>query len=477
MSTARILILARLFFRYFTRKALSVGVLRCRLARTLLSLSAVAGVTLLSAVAASVFHDMIPGKRELFLVMQVSTAGVVFWTFVVFIFVKILFVKSDQLMRYTMLLPVSHRERSAALTLYEFSMVALSVGVLFLPLAIACLTRLGAEAIPAMVTGIFMTAVSAYLVLSVLHNLVALALEAFGGSRLVHIVTLSLMAALTLWYNGASLTLIRDITGDYLQGSVGFHLVNLFPFLSEQAGWPMAAAAFLTLSAVLTILAAFTSPRIFPLPRRFIRVPVPFAGRSLWPMVAALTRRSEWWIAVGVAYVCSILLWLEGDTAFAYSALILLSQGVYVHSAASRLRLMPGYTRSAGKEVAYMLIGQAIVVAIHALPISLLATVRPDALDDLRTVGLALLSGVILTTLIAIVFVAENDSPLVVFTGYAVCTGTLVSIGAMVGVLQVPGPWLWFAAACTQVLAVVYSVAGMKQIMRWKRHEAAVPGS
>jgi hypothetical protein len=273
------------------------------------------------------------------------------------------------------------------------------------------------------------------------------------------------------------LTLIRDIAGDYLQGGVGFHLVNLFPFLSERVGWPVAAAAFLTLGTVLTILAAFTSPRTFPLPRRFVRVPLPFAGRPLWPTVAALARRSEWWIAVGVAYVCTIMLWLDGGTAFVYSALILLSQGVYVHAAASRLRLMPGYTRSAGTEVAHMLIGQAIVVAVHALPISLLAVVRPDALGDLRTVGLALLSGIILTTLTAIVFVAENDSPLVVFTGYAVCTGTLVSIGAMVGLLQVPGPWLWFAAASAQVLAVVYSVAGMKQIMRRRRHEAAVPGA
>ncbi|MGN6405638.1 hypothetical protein [Sinomonas sp.] len=477
MSITRILIVAKLFFRYFTRKALSVGVLRSRLARSLLGLSAVAGVTLLSAVAASVFREMIPGKGELLLVMQVSTAGVVFWTFIAFIFVKILFVKSDQLVRYTLLLPVSHRERSAALRLYEFSMVGLSVGVLFLPIAIASLIRLGADAIPAMLTGIFMTAVSAYLLLSVLHNLVALALEAFGGSRLVHTVTLSLMAAATLWYNGASWTLIRDITGDYLQGGVGFHLVNLFPFLGERVGWPLATAAFLALAAVLTVLAACTSPRTFPLPRRFVRVPVPFAGRSLWPIVAALTRRSEWWIAVGVAYVGAIMLWLDGGAAFVYSALILLSQGVYVHAAASRLRLMPGYRRSAGKEVAHMLSGQAIVVAVCALPIFLLAAVRPGALGELRPVGLALVSGVILTTLIAIVFVAENDSPLVVFTGYAICIGTLVSVGAMVGLLQVPGPWLWCAAGCAQVLAIVYSVAGMKQIMRRKRHEAAVPGA
>jgi hypothetical protein len=475
VNGAKILVVAKLFFLYFARKSLSAGILRSRLARILLGLSGVAGTTLLSAVATSVFQDMIPGKRELFLVMQVSTAAVVFWTFIVFLFVKVLFVKSDQLVRYTMLLPVSHRERSAALALYEFSMVGLSVGVLFLPIAIASLMKLGPEAVPSMLTGIFMTTVSTYLALSVLHNLVALALETFGGSWLVHITTLSLMAAVTLWYNGASLTLIRNMGSDYLQGSVGFHGVNLFPFLEEHAGWPLAATAFLALCAVLTILAALTSPSTFPLRRRFVQVPVPFPGLPLWPVVTALTRRSEWWIAVAVAYICAIMLWLDGGKTFAYSALILLSQGVYVHAAANRLRLMPGYRRSAHNEVAHMLVGQTIVVAVHAIPISLLTAVRPQALDDLRTVGIAMVSGVILTTLIAIVFVAENDSPLVVFTGYAVCIGTLVSIGAMVGLLQVPGPWLWFAAVCAQVLAIVYSVAGMKQIIRRKRHEAAVP--
>lgn len=475
MSGTKILIVAKLFVRYFARKVLSVGILKSRLARAMLGLSSVTGITLLSAIATSVFQDMIPGKRELFLVMQVSTAAVVFWTFIVFIFVKILFAKSDQLVRYTMLLPVSHRERSAALALYEFAMVGLSVGVLFLPIAIASLVKLGPEAIPSMLTGIFMTTVSAYLALSVLHNLVALSLEAFGRSRLVHVVTLSLMAVVTLWYNGASLTLIHDMSSDYLQGGVGFHLVNLFPFLSERVGWPVAAAAFLTLCAVLAVLAALTSPSAFPLVRRFLRVPVPFTAWPLWPMITAITRRSEWWIAVVVAYVCAIMLWLDGGTSFVFAALILLSQCIYIYAAANRLRLMPGYRRSASNEVAQMLVGQTIVVAVHAIPISLLTAVRPQALDDLRTVGIALVSGVILTTLIAIVFVAENDSPLVVFTGYAVCIGTLVSIGAMVGLLQVPGPWLWFAAACAQVLAVVYSVAGMKQIKRRKRLEAAVP--
>lgn len=474
MSGAKVVILSRLFFRYFVRKALSAGILRSRLARVLLGLSATAGVALLSAVATSVFREMIPGRREMMLVIQISTVTVVFWTFIAFLFVKILFLKSDDLVRYTLLLPVSHRERSAALAVYEFVMVGVSVGALFVPIAIASLVKLGLDAAPGLLTGIVMTSASAYLVLSVLYNILARAVEALGGTRLVHVVALSLMAAMTLWYNGATIALIREMSSDFLRGGGAFHVVNLFPFLQERTGWLVTAVAFLTLGAVLIVLAALTAPTTFPIRRRFVRASVPFLGLSVWPTVTALVRRSEFWIAVSVAYICAMMLWLDGSTAFVFAALILLSQGIYVYAVTNPLRLMPGYRRSAGSEVLHMLLGQMIVATTSAVPTFLLAALRPEALDDLRLVAIALASGVILTTLIAIVFVAENDSPLVVFTGYAICIGALVSIGAMVGLLQAPGPWLWFGAACSQILAVVYSVVGMKQIMSRKRYEAAV---
>ncbi|WP_422933940.1 hypothetical protein [Sinomonas sp. P47F7] len=475
MRAVNVFILARLFFRYFVRKALSTGVLRTRLARVLLGVGVLGGIVLLSAVATAAFREMLPGRRELFLVLQISTASVVFWTFISFVFVKVLFMKSDTLVRYTLLLPVSHRERSAALALYEFVMVGATVGGLFLPIAVASLVRLGPHAVEGLLTGIVMTAASGYLVLAVVYNVVARALEAFGGSRLTHIVSLSLMASMALWYNGTSIDLIRQMSTDYLRGRIEFHVVNLFPYLHERMSWLAAVSAFLALIAVTVTLAAVTSPTRFPLRRRFVGTAVPLRGTRLWPTVTALVRRSEWWVSVAVAYVLAAMLWLAGNTGFVYAAMIPVSQGIYVYAATNPLRLMPGYARSAGSEVWHMLAGQTIATAVPAVPIVLLAMARPDAWGSVRLLAMALVSSVILTTLIALVFVAENDSPLVVFTGYAVCFVAFASIAVMVGVLQIPGPWLWIGAACSQVLAVAYSVVGMKHLMRRRRHEAIVP--
>ena len=472
MNGSNVLIIARLFLHYFVRKSLSVGILRNRFARIVLGAGSLLGILLLGAVATAVFQEMIPGRRELVLVLHVSSVTVVFWTFIVFLFIKILFMKSDSLIRYTLVLPVSHRERSAALALYELVMVAGSIGALFLPISIASFVRLGLEAAPSLLSGIGMTAVSAYLVLSVAHNMIARTVEALGAARLVHVVTLSLVAGATLWYNGASMGLIQAMAGDYLAGKVAFRVVNLFPYLHETAGWLAAGSAFLALSAVLVILAMVSSPATFPIHRRFVKVPVPFSSLGLWPTAAALVRRSEWWIAVAVTYICAAMLWLGGGAAFVFAGVILVSQGIYVYAAVNPLRQMPGYRRSPGSEVGHMLLGQTIVAVVHAVPIAVFSILRPEALDSLRFMAIGLVSGAILTTLIAIVFVAENDSPLVVFAGYAICIAVLVSLAAMVGVLRLPSHWLWFGAACAHALAVVYSVVGMKHIMRSKRHEA-----
>ncbi|NUP74026.1 MAG: hypothetical protein HOQ07_05165, partial [Sinomonas sp.] len=445
--------------------------------RVLLAVGSLVGMARVGAVGTLAFRERRPGRRELILVLEISTATVVFWTFIAFIFVKVLFMKSDGLVRYTLLLPVSHRERSAALALYEFVMVGGIVAGLFLPVAIASLVRIGPDALASLLTAIVMTAASGYLVLTALFNMVARALEACGGARLIHIVVLSLMAALALWYNSASVGLIREMSSDYLRDGIEFHLVNLFPYLHERVGWAAAVAAFLGLSAVTITLATVTAPTRFPIHRLFVKVPVPLHGTPLWPTVTALIRRSEWWVSVAVAYILAVMLWLDGGTEFVFAAMIPLSQGIYVFAATNPLRLMPAYARSAGSEVVRMLLGQTIVTAIPAVPITLFILVRPEAWDSFRFAAITLVSGVILTTLIAIVFVAENDNPLVVFTGYAVCFVALASIAAMVGVLQVPGPWLWIGAACSQILAVGYSVVGMKHLVRRKRHEATVTRS
>lgn len=477
MSSANVLILARLFFRCFVRTALSAGFLRSRLVRVALGVGILLGILILTAVGSMALREMIPGRRELVFVLQVSTVAVVFWTFIVFVFVKVLFMKSDSLVRYTAVLPVSHRERSAALALFEFGMVVGAIGGLFLPLALASLLRLGPEVLPGLATAVAMTTVAAYLVLALVHNTMIRAAEAFGLRRSVYAITLSVMVAATFWYNSLSPGLLQSMSRDYLGGAMGFYGVNAFPFLDEKLGLIAATLIFVGISGLLLSLVLVSSPGTFPLRRRYVKVPVPFPTFPLWATTAAIVRRSEWWIAVVVASFCMAMLWMNGRPEFVFAPVALLSQGIYIYAATDRLRFMPGYSRTALSEVWNMILGQLLVTAAYMLPAAVLVVWRPEAVQDLLLAAVSVASGSVLTTLIAIVFVAENDSPLVVFSGYAICLAVFVSLVAMVGLLQIPTTWLWVGAGCANVLAVVYSVVGLKHITRRKRYEAAIPST
>ncbi|WP_138443192.1 hypothetical protein [Sinomonas susongensis] len=468
-------ILTKLFLRCFLRTALSAGFLRSRLARVLLAAGILLGLAVLTAIGSVVLRDMIPGRPELLFALHISTVPVVFWTLVVFVFVKVLFTKSDGLIRCTAILPVSHRERSAALALYELGMVVAGVVGLFLPLALASVARIGFEALPGLAASILLTAVAAYLVLSVLHNLMVRAAEAFGLKRLVYSLTLSSMVALTFWYNSASITLVRAMSRDYLGGGLGFYGVNGFPFLGEKLGLLGVVLVFLAWSVLFLLLALLTSPATIPLSRRFVKAFVPFRASPLWPTAVAIVRRSEWWIAVVVASFFALLLWVRGSTAFVLAPVALLSQGIYVYAVTDSLRRMPGYARGASVEVWRMVAGQLLVTVVFAVPVALLVFCRPQAFEGLLLAAVAISSGAILTTLIAVVIVAENDSPPVVFFGYALCLAVIVCLAAMVGLLQIATLWLWIGSVCANILAVVYSVAGVKNIMRRKRHEASIP--
>jgi hypothetical protein len=190
--------------------------------------------------------------------------------------------------------------------------------------------------------------------------------------------------------------------------------------------------------------------------------------------MVAIVRRGEWWVAVVIAFFCATILWAGGSEAFVFAPVALLSQGVYIYAVTEPLRRMPGYAKAATVEVLHMVEGQVLATLAYAIPIALLVIWRPEALGSLLLAAIAIASGAILTTLIAVVFVAENDSPLVVFFGYALCAALLVSLAAMVGLLQISTFWLWLGGICANGLAVVYSVAGLKNITRRKRHEKSI---
>lgn len=474
MRLAHVATLVRMFFVYFFRRVLSYGPLKnpgARLGLTALVIVTGAGMFL----GAYQFLEGLLKPDSLPLLARLSSVSTVFWTLVIFLFIKILFMKSDKLLQFTLQLPTGHRERTAALMVYEAGMVLSAITVLFLPLSSALLALLGLSSLPYLASGLAIPAIITYLLASVLYNLTMMLMLRVGLGRQAHLFTAVLVALAIFVYNSYFPTFVQKISADYFKSVVANHYADVFTYILSRWGQGVMWLGFLGCAGVLLALVVVSSPRRYPEVHKFTRTSIPWPQLAVWPYLTALIRRWESWVTVGVAYACIVMLFFRGDDGtFLYGLGLLVTQGIYAFSATDSLRRLPGYHRGAGSEVGLLLSAQLIQFVVAALPVALLLALRPGELLFAGKVVLACGSAIILTTLVGIIFPHDRDNPFAAFVSYGVCVLMITAVGIMVSVLQLPLPALWVAVFIVHGLAVMYSVIGVRVLQRKARHASVV---
>lgn len=172
LRTTQVACLARLDLIYFRRRALSLGPLATAPGRILIGLAfAVAGIAMTIGsylFLKSVFDE--DGAASL--AFEVSSVSVVFWVLIIFAFIKLLFMKSEEFLQHTTILPATNRERAAALALFEGSMVLAVSLALFVPMVASILALSGPGMVAHAFLAIVFPALLTYLAASVAFNVI-----------------------------------------------------------------------------------------------------------------------------------------------------------------------------------------------------------------------------------------------------------------------------------------------------------------
>ena len=229
MRLPHVAALVRMFFVYFLRRVLSYGPLKHRGARFgLIALATSTGVVM--SFGAYQFLEGLLKPESLELIAQLSSVSTVFWTLVIFLFIKILFMKSDKLLQFTLQLPTGHRERTAALMVYEATMVLGAAMVVFLPLSVALLALLGWSSLPYLASGLAIPAILVYLLVSLLYNLTMMLMLRGGLGRHAHLLTAVMVTVAIFAYNASFPKLVQKISADHFKAEAPHHYVDVFTY-------------------------------------------------------------------------------------------------------------------------------------------------------------------------------------------------------------------------------------------------------
>lgn len=478
MRVRQSLVLARMLLVFFQRRVLSVGALKSTPVRVF-AIAAVALFVAVLAVAAHFFLKQLTEQREVWdLLFDTTTISVLLWVQVAFLAVKVLFVNADGMLQLSFQMPVTNRERSLAFLLYEAAMTGVIATVGVFALVANAIVLLGPASLGPIAVSVVLPAVLAYLMLSVLHQLLTRLWMVARLERVAGILNILILFILVAVYGSVSGSLINDITGAFLNEEPSGLWVTAIADAADGHGLLPVIAAATAAAAVLTVLAVLLSPNRHVRQSRYLNVRGgSWARRVLSPYDWCLLRSSHTATAAALAVALFAYLMLTGDANPIWALSLLTVSGLYQFTATAVLRSIPGARVPAHRVFARLLRAQCILIGAFTVPFTLAAAaVDLDWAMNAWQMSAAAAAGAVITTGIGVIFPAEKDNPLSVFIGLS-AVAIVAGLGVVgLGVLNL-SPWTMGAVFTgATALFAVYAIQGIHLDESRRRNEKGAAG-
>lgn len=457
---------------FLVRRIARRGVLRRPSVRWTIALAALAAFVGFCAFGVVTIRQLISDPEQLSPLLRVVGVSTPLWVLTVFTVVRVLFMKSSDLVELTFSFPLTNRARTLGFMLFEALVVGIGVTLMLGALVTGTLSIGGLGILDEVVTCLVMPSVVAYLLSSVYYlGLERLLLRTHLARLRAFIVPIVLAATLVAVYFGASSQSEAVLFAAVGQGDDHFAMQLIFADIAASHGTIATTGVWVIAVALLVCAVLAMAPRQFDPTRRFAIIPRLFGRSEFGAYFAAHIRGIETITVCGLALAGSYALFLAD---FRLPPLLLLAvtvQSVYAYVSTEPLRACG--PRRHGPWLRYLLLigPQLATLALIAIPISILSALtgsRPDEL--LSVIGFAV-SNIIVLTLAGIAFPPEKGNPFSVIAGAAIAglvTGTIM-LGT--NLLGLPALFTIGVMLGLTLFAAALSIAGMDRIERTSRHE------
>ena len=245
--------IVKLLFMFFKRSVMNFGILKSKLFRIILfvGLSVVTGI--MTVLVYNLLEKSGMANDLTKTILDVYSLTTAMWTFVVFLFMKILFIKKDSFMKFATQMPVTKEEKNVALVVFEIVISLIIVNVIALSVVIAFIAKGGITILPRVLCNVFFTCTNVYLILELINRLAAWLVSIFELNRLKEtILTCLFMGILMIIYSVVLPKLTDGILFNYLDNR-GASAIALFAYIMDKTHFIV--SAYLSLALVLALMA------------------------------------------------------------------------------------------------------------------------------------------------------------------------------------------------------------------------------
>lgn len=466
---------ARFLAVFLIRRIARRGVLRTPAARWGLAAALLAAFIGFCAFGVVTLRQLIADPALLSPLLRVVGTSTPLWVLTIFTVVRVMFMKSSDLVELTYSFPVTNRARTLGFMLFETLIVGTGVSVTLGALITGTISIGGIGVLGEVITCLVMPTTVAYLLANVFYLGIERLLMRLRLARLraflVPVILATVIVAVSWGVSMQSEPVLFAAAGT---GDDYFAVQLVFADIAAAHGPIVATAAWLLAVAVLIVAACAIAPRQFDPTRRFTALPRLFGPSEFGAYVSAHLRAIETITVCGIAVAGSYALFIAQIRLAPLLLIAVTIQAVYAFVSTEPLRASGPRRHPPAMRYLLLLAPQMLALALVAVPTSVLSALTGTTWDEIIAVVGFGVSNVVVLTLAGITFPPEKGNRFSVIAGVVIAglvTGTIM-LGT--NLLGLPA---WFNATVMTLLTLTsaaLSINGMRTIERTARHAVVV---
>lgn len=472
MKLQNIFRLQKLYYIFFVRQVLSIGILKEKLFRAIALL-----VTTAFVIGATIFlyyifdETLVVENLDLMLfIIRMQGLNIVVWTAIIFLFLKLLFLRKGSFLKMTFQLPITMKERSASLLLFELNTAMAVVILVSISHTFAILLRTHFSYALLLICAVIFTSLAFYLILQLLYVLISYCL------KLLKLEKLRLFFVILI-FTGILYLLYQDITESVLSSndfSSITHWSQLFITLYEQYNFILSFLIFIFLFIVSTVAIVLIPNHSYIDENLYFKIkgkPIKRNFNLFNVYFMQVFRRIENYATVGMTYLFFIFLLITNITHPLNVLFLNITSGIYIYIQTDKIRMLHFKLQySALKDYCCLIVSQMSYIIITSLPILFgylmfnLNEISILFLRDIVTIYFNVLLGIILTTMIGILFPAKKENPFSPIVGTVIVVIMMVSMVLILQFLQLEPLLISIITICSYILVIYLSWLGLVKL-------------
>jgi len=468
-----VLTLTKFLNLFVIRRVLYHGMLRIPAIRWVFIFGSAAFVLGFCALGVIILDEIITDPVMLIPLLRVAGTAVPLWVIAIYAAVKIMFMKSGQLVELTFGFPLTNRARALAFMLFEALFVIVGIFLILAALVSGVTSIGGLGVLSEVTTSLVMPTVVCYLLVSIFYLAIERIILFLRIARLrSFLIPIVLAISLGGVYFG-----ITNQSEKVLFSSVGledyFAIQLIYSEIADAWGIVISFLFWVTTVGLLVALVCFLTSREFVPTKRFANILYSDSKSEFSSYLAAYFRSIETITLYGIVLLASFLLFIITADVPPFLLLALAIQGVYFYSATEPIRALSIARNNVFQRYALLLSPQLLGILFASIPIGAVAIIVGISWVEVLSIILFSISGVIIMTLSGIAFPPERGNPFSVIIGIFALGLVAIIIILGINIFNLP-LWINFIILMFfTALAAFLSVAGMQKIEREKRYEMA----